>query len=234
MADIRRMQARDLFDFPESLPFGDFFDPEAAPWEWLPQISRALASFNFDLTRFPANLPPGVDVRGPVFLHPTVKLPAHCTLHGPAWIGPEVEIRPGAFVRDRVIVGAGSVLGNSCEYKNCLLMENVETPHYNYVGDSILGNRSHLGAGVICANLRLARDEVVIRIGDKRFPTGLKKVGAFLGDGAEAGCNSVLQPGTILGRRAAVVSMPFTGYLPAGKLALPKTDYRIISRPDLD
>lgn len=228
------MKARDLFDWPVNLPFAGSFDPEAHPWEWLPKIREALGDFAFDkadgaMTAFPD----GVHVEGPVFLHESVRLPAFCSITGPAWIGPEVEIRPGAFVRGNVIVGRGSILGNSCEYKNCLLMEDVQTPHYNYVGDSILGNKAHLGAGVICANLRLAQDEVVIRIEGRRFATGLRKVGAFLGDGAEAGCNSVLQPGTILGRRAAVISMPFTGYLPAGKLAIPETRHRVISRiPD--
>ena len=224
------MKAKELFDWPEGLPFGEFFDPEAAPWEWLPVIRTALADFDFSESGGLESLPPGIDCEGPVFIHREARLPAYATIRGPAWIGPGVEIRPGAFIRGNVIVGAGSVLGNACEYKNCLLMERVETPHYNYVGDSILGNRAHLGAGAICANLRLARDEVVIRIGRERFPTGLRKVGAFLGDGAEAGCNSVLQPGTILGKRAAVISMPFSGYLPAGKLAIPENRMRILSR----
>lgn len=224
------MKASDLFDWPESIPFGDYFDPGAHPWEWLPRIKEALEAFNFDMARGHNDLPPAVDVKGPVFIHPTVTLPAFCTIHGPAWIGPNVEIRPGTYIRGNVIVGSGTVLGNSCEYKNCLLMEQVETPHYNYVGDSILGNKAHLGAGVICANLRLARDEVIIRIEGERYHTGLRKVGAFLGDGAEAGCNSVLQPGSILGRRAAVISMPFTGYLPAGKLAIPETKMRVLPR----
>ena len=224
------MKARDLFDWPESLPFADCFDMEAAPWEWLPQIGKALDRFDFESARGFADIPEGVSIEGKVYLHPTVRLPAYCTIIGPAFIGPEVEIRPGAYVRGNVIVGKGSVLGNACEYKNCLLMERVETPHFNYVGDSILGNRAHLGAGVICANLRLARDEVVIKVDRHRYPTGLRKVGAFLGDGAEAGCNSVLQPGTILGRGAAVISMPFAGYLPAGKIAMPENRFRVLPR----
>ncbi len=225
------MKARELFDWPEGLPFAAHFDPDAHPWEWLPAIRRALEAFDFAAARGIEEVPRGVAVSGPVFLHPTVRLPAYATLNGPAWIGPGVEIRPGAFIRGNVIVGAGSVLGNSCEYKNCLLLEHVETPHYNYVGDSILGNRAHLGAGAICANLRLARDEVVIRIGRERYPTGLRKVGAFLGDGAEAGCNSVLQPGAILGRGSAVITMAFSGHLPAGMIALPETAYRVLPRP---
>jgi NDP-sugar pyrophosphorylase family protein len=226
------MKAQELFDWPADLPFAEYFDLDAHPWEWLPKIKEALASFDFDSAIGHDFIPAGVDISGPVFIDPTVTLPAYCTIKGPAWIGPGVQIRPGAYIRGNVIVGARSVLGNSCEYKNCLLMERVETPHYNYVGDSILGNRSHLGAGVICANLRLARDEVIIKIERQRYHTGLRKVGAFLGDGAEAGCNSVLQPGTILGRNAAVISMPFNGYLPAGKIAIAENRFRVLPRPD--
>ena len=231
MDEAGPMKAHDLFDWPENLPFAEFFDMEAHPWEWLPRIREALESFNFDEARGLEDFPPGVSVEGEVYLHPTVRLPHTCTIIGPAWIGPEVEIRPGAYIRGNVIVGRGCVLGNACEFKNCLLMEKVETPHYNYVGDSILGNRAHLGAGAICANLKLARDEVVVKFEKERYRTGLRKVGAFLGDGAEAGCNSVLQPGTILGRKAAVLSMPFSGYLPAGKIAVPENKYRVLNRP---
>lgn len=225
------MEAKNLFDFPDSIPFADYFDPEANPWEWLPQISKALDSFNFDAVRMRDDIPRGVHLSGAVFLHPSVELPGYCTITGPCWIGPGVQIRPGAYIRGNVIVGANSVLGNACEYKNCLLMDKVETPHYNYVGDSILGNKAHLGAGVICANLRLARDEVVIRLDGKRYKTGLRKVGSFVGDEAEVGCNSVLQPGTILGKRSAVISMPFTGYLPENKMAIPDMRHRVIPRP---
>lgn len=226
------MQASELFDWPDSLnPFAAFFPLEAHPWEWLPQIRKALESYDFPEVCATRKRSPAVQIGKQVYLHPSVKLPAFCQIEGPAWIGPDVEIRPGAYIRSWVIVGAGSVLGNSCEYKNCLLMENVETPHYNYVGDSILGNRAHLGAGAICANLRLARDHVIIRIEGESFATGMRKVGAMMGDGAEASCNSVLQPGAVLGKRAAVISGAFSGYLPHGKLALGVTRARIISRP---
>ena len=124
------------------------------------------------------------------------------------------------------------MLGNSCEFKNALLLERVEAAHFNYVGDSVLGCKAHLGAGVILANLRLARDEVVIKLGDERIPTDRRKVGAFLGDGAEIGCNSVLQPGTIIGPRAAVLNLAFGGYLPAGQIAFAKQEVKRVRRPD--
>lgn len=224
------MQAQQLFDWPEELPFGEYFDPAMKPWQWVPQIAKALADFPFH-EQCTAPQDGSVFIGSNVYMHPTVKLPNFCHIQGPAWIGAGVEIRPGAYVRGNVIVGAGSVLGNSCEYKNCLLLEKVETPHYNYVGDSILGNRAHLGAGVICANLRLARDVVVIRLEDGTHPTGLRKLGALVGDGAEVSCNSVLQPGTILGKAAVVINTAFGGFLPEGKMAVGSSRPRILARP---
>lgn len=222
------MNAGDLFDWPESMPFGEWFSLSAFPWEWLPKIALALEAM--EPSPLP-EVPSGVDIRGKVHLDGSVRLPAYCTLHGPAWIGPGVEIRPGAYIRGNVIVGAGSVLGNACEYKNCLLLERVETPHYNYIGDSILGNRAHLGAGAICANLRLDRQPVMIRLDGSEHETGLRKVGAFIGDGAEAACHAVLQPGTILGRRSAVLAGTFAGVLPAGKMAVAPRAVKVLDRP---
>jgi len=213
------LKAADFFTLPPSLAvFASYFPPDVPPWEWLRRISPALAEFTFNASLPP--VPPGVQAEGPLWIHPTVKFPAHATLIGPAYIGARTEIRPGAFVRGHVIVGEGCVLGNSCEYKNCLLMDQVATPHYNYVGDSILGNRAHLGAGVICSNLRLDQREVVVRIGATKQPTGLRKFGAIVGDGAEVGCNAVLNPGTLLGPRALVApAIAFGGYLAAGHAA---------------
>lgn len=224
------MQAHQLFDLPPSLKgFEAFFDPEAEPWDWVKAIGGALEGV--DLTLSPVDVPQGVSIEGKVYLHPSVKLPPYARLEGPAWIGPEVEIRPGAFVRGNVIVGAGCVLGNACEYKNCLLLENVQTPHYNYVGDSILGNGAHLGAGVICSNLRLDQAEVNVHTPQGRVPTGMRKLGALLGDGAEVGCNSALQPGTILDKHALVGPVvAFSGYVPPWHVALSKNE--VMTRPD--
>ncbi len=217
------LTAADFFTLPPSLAvFAAHFPADVPPWEWLRRIGPALEAFTFDGTLPP--LPPGVHAEGPLWIHPTVKLPAHATLIGPAYIGARTEIRPGAFLRGNVIVGTACVLGNSCEYKNCLLMDGVASPHYNYVGDSILGNRAHLGAGVICSNLRLDQREVVVRIGGVKHPTGLRKFGAILGDQAEVGCNTVLNPGTLLGRRALVApAIAFGGYLAAGRMARTRT-----------
>lgn len=213
------MKASELFTLPASLAlFAPHFPSEGEPWEWLKQIGPALAGFS--LPPLAINFPPGIHVEGQIWLHPTVRLPRHATLIGPAWIGAHTEIRPGAFVRGNVIVGERCVLGNSCEFKNCLLMDRVQVPHFSYVGDTILGNGAHLGAGVICSNLRLDQQPVTVRDAQGLHPTGLRKFGAILGDEAEVGCNAVLQPGTILGRRALVMPLTaFGGVLPAATIA---------------
>lgn len=228
------MKAADLYEWPESLAhFASHFELEAPPWTWVGQVEAALAAFDFDAEPARTDIPAGVHIEGPVYLHPTVKLPPYAFIKGPAWIGPETEIRPGAYIRGKVIVGAKCVLGNSSEFKNSLLLDKVQAPHFNYVGDSALGNGAHLGAGVICANLRLDQKPVPITLPDGgRTSSGMRKLGALMGDYAEAGCNSVLQPGAVLGKRAVVISMPFAGYLPPNKIAYSKERPAIVGRRD--
>jgi NDP-sugar pyrophosphorylase family protein len=162
-----------------------------------------------------------------------VKLPPQATIIGPAYIGARTEIRPGAFIRGNVITGEGCVLGNASEFKNCLLLDGVQAPHFNYVGDSILGNGAHLAAGVICSNLRLDQGEVVIQLPAGPVSTGLRKFGAVLGDKAEVGCNAVLNPGTLLGPRSLVMPcMSFGGYLPANTIARVKQTVTTVPRRD--
>jgi NDP-sugar pyrophosphorylase family protein len=213
------MKAADFYTLPTSLAsFAPFFDPADAPWNWLRAIPAALAWL--PKAEPWAGLPPGVRIEGEVHLASDVRLPAYCTIIGPAWIGPGTEIRPGAFIRGNVIVGAGCVLGNSCEFKNCLLMDGVQVPHFSYVGDSILGNKAHLGAGAICSNLRLDQKPVTVRTDERFYETGLRKFGAILGDAAEVGCNSVLNPGSVLGRRSLVApGTVFSGHLPDATIA---------------
>jgi len=123
---------------------------------------------------------------------------------GPCIIGHKTEVRPGAFIRGSALIGDHCVIGNSTELKNCILFDNVQVPHYNYVGDSILGYKSHMGAGAITSNVKSDKTHVSVRCSDEKMETGRKKMGAMLGDYAEIGCNSVLNPGTIIGRNAAV------------------------------
>ena len=229
------MKASAFFDLPDSLSlFKEHFLPDVPVWEWIKAIEPALAKAPLPVpTEGPLPGKPGVHISGRVYLHPSVKLPPMATLIGPAWIGPEVEIRPGAYVRGNVIVGRGSVLGNSCEYKNALLLEKVETMHFNYVGDSVLGNGAHLGAGVICSNLRLDRKAVVVQLPDGYVDSGLRKFGAILGDKAEVGCNSVLNPGTLLGKRSLVApAIAFGGYLAPAMIAKTRTTMSLVERRD--
>jgi len=213
------VHASAFFALPASLAhFARFFPGEVARWEWLGRMGEALGWVDFG--PFEQAIPPGVQVEGRVWLHPTVRLPAYATLLGPAWIGARTEVRPGAFVRGNVIVGEGGVLGNASEFKNCLLLDGVQAPHFNYVGDSVLGNGAHLGAGAICSNLRLDQAEVIARLPTGPVPTGRRKFGAVLGDHAEVGCNAVLNPGALLGPRALVMpGTVFGGYLPPAMVA---------------
>lgn len=137
-----------------------------------------------------------------VYVAKDVKIAKTATIEGPCVIGKGTEVRPGAYIRGKVLIGEGCVIGNSTEIKNAILFDSVQVPHYNYVGDSILGYHSHMGAGVICSNVRGDKKPVVIHGDDEKIETGLKKVGAMLGDYAEIGCNSVLCPGVIIGRGA--------------------------------
>ena len=226
------MKASDLFDLPASLErFSEFFTPDMAPWEWVKNIKNALSSVDFSSLESKKDIPSGVEVEENVFIHPTVSLPPYAHIKGPAWIGAHTEIRIGCFVRGNVIVGEGCVMGNSCEYKNSMLMDKVETPHYNYVGDSVLGTRSHLGAGVICANLRLDRNNVLLTLPEGRIDSIMRKLGAMVAEYAEAGCNSVLQPGSILMKRSIVLScVAFKGYLEENTITGPKLQMRNLPR----
>lgn len=139
-----------------------------------------------------------------VWVHKMAKVFPSAYLGAPCIIGPETEVRHCAFIRGSALVGANCVVGNSVELKNVILFDNVQVPHYNYVGDSILGYKSHMGAGSITSNVKSDKSLVVIRNGEERIETGRKKIGAILGDYVEVGCNSVLNPGTIIGRNSNV------------------------------
>lgn len=152
-------------------------------------------------------------------------------IKGPAIIGENCEIRHGAYIRGNVIIGNGCVIGNSCEVKNSILLDRVEVPHYNYVGDSILGNGSHLGAGAICSNFKLAKTNVSIRFEEQVIDTGLRKFGAVIGDDSQVGCNSVLNPGSVLGKNCILYSgVQWRGVLAADSIVKLPSSYLIVER----
>ncbi len=192
--------------------------PEDAPvWTALSRIESYL---EFRLQRdIRVQVPPGVFLGEDVFIDEGTVLEPGCVIRGPAWIGRNCEIRAGCYIRQNVIVGDGCVLGNSCEFKNCVIFDDCEVPHYNYVGDSILGHRAHLGAGVVLSNVRLDRTEVMVKGARETVATGLRKFGAVIGDYAEIGCNSVISPGSLIGRRSIVYPLThFGGVLEADSI----------------
>ena len=171
---------------------------ETYPWEVLPLIKdfiletgKTLSGEEFDKV--------GEDV----WIHKTAKIYPNANIYGPCIIDAETEVRPGAFIRGNALVGKKCVVGNSTELKNVILFNNVQVPHYNYVGDSVLGYKAHMGAGSITSNVKSDKTLVVVK-GEENYETGLKKFGAMLGDRVEVGCNSVLNPGTVIGRDSNV------------------------------
>ncbi len=189
------------------------FEQLTYPWEILPKIKGYLQQ-----QLKPAML--GTLLGKPfvgenVFIGKGTVIEEGAMIKGPAWIGENCELRKGAYLRENVIIGNGVVIGNSSEIKNALIFDEAQIPHFNYVGDSILGFRAHLGAGAILSNVRLDREEIVITAGFKKLKTGLKKFGAILGDRAEIGCNAVLSPGSIIGRDSIIYpNTSWRGILP--------------------
>jgi bifunctional UDP-N-acetylglucosamine pyrophosphorylase / glucosamine-1-phosphate N-acetyltransferase len=153
------------------------------------------------------------------------------TIKGPAWIGNNCEIRSGCYIRENVIIGDGVVLGNSCEFKNCIVFNDAEIPHFNYVGDSVLGYQVHLAAGVILSNVRLDRKEITLKMESDFIPTGLRKFGAIVGDRAEIGCNTVISPGSIIGRNSLIYPLThFGGVLPENTVLKLRQDLHQVAR----
>lgn len=184
------------------------------PWEALPAIGDFIRELGKSL---PAE---EYEQRGEsVWVAKSAKVFDSAYLAGPAIIGPETEVRQCAFIRGNALVGAGCVVGNSTELKNVILFDGVQVPHYNYVGDSILGYKSHMGAGSITSNVKSDKTLVTVHAGEEALPTGLKKFGAMLGDHVEVGCNSVLNPGTVIGRNTNVYPLSMVrGCVPANSI----------------
>jgi len=175
-------------------------------------------------------------ISGAVYIGAGTIIEHGAMIKGPAWIGEGCEIRNGAYIRENVVVGNGVVLGNSCEFKNCLIFDEAQIPHFNYVGDSILGHNAHLGAGAILSNVRLDHAPVAVYSAEGPINTGLKKFGAIVGDRAEIGCNSVLSPGSIIGRDTIIYpGTSWRGVLPSNSIAKmePQT-LRILPRQSRD
>lgn len=203
---------RDLYDLSHTLA-GDYLAGFTYPWEALAGIGDLILSLGPTLGADYTEVSPQVWVHKTATVAPTAFLGAPCI------IGPETEVRHCAFIRGSALVGAHCVVGNSVELKNVILFDRVQTPHYNYVGDSILGYKSHMGAGSITSNVKSDKTPVVVKGGSEAIETGRKKVGAMLGDFVEVGCNSVLNPGTVIGRHTNIYPVSCVrGVVPANSI----------------
>lgn len=188
----------DLFDLSHTLA-ANYLENYEFPWQALKRIKDFIISSgeNLDENEYK-------EIQPQIWIHKTVVVASSALISAPCIIGSDTEIRHGAFIRGSVLIGRNCVIGNSTEIKNSILFDNVQVPHYNYVGDSILGYKAHMGAGSITSNVKSDKTLVNVRYGDKIIETGLKKFGAILGDNTEIGCNAVLNPGTIVGRKSNI------------------------------
>ena len=201
-ADLKQTMAKELL---ESVDY---------PWEVLPKIGEFILELGAKLSE------EEYEKQGEnVWIAKSAKIYPNNYIAGPAIIGANTEVRPGAFIRGNALVGENCVVGNSTELKNVILFNNVQVPHYNYVGDSILGYKSHMGAGSITSNVKSDKTLVTINVNGEKVPTERKKVGAVLGDNVEVGCGSVLNPGTVVGPDSNIYPLSMVrGYVPAGSI----------------
>lgn len=219
---------KDLFDLTQT-EHADLFEDCQYAWEPLRTIQSYLA----------ARLRPGLRNRcegvayigEKVFIGEGTVVEDGAMIKGPAIIGRNCEIRHNAYIREHVIIGDHCVVGNSCEIKNSLLFNHVVAPHFNYVGDSILGFKAHLGAGVKISNFKLVSGNIQIEMDGRQFDTGLRKFGALLGDNAEVGCNAVLNPGSIIGRNSVIYpTTNWRGVLAANRIVKNKAAQEVVDR----
>ncbi|MBR1584259.1 MAG: UDP-N-acetylglucosamine pyrophosphorylase [Clostridia bacterium] len=213
------LKTAELFDFTHTLAAPLLRETEY-PWEALDGIKDFILALGPTLPREEYDeIAPQVWVAKDATVYPTAALGAPCI------IGHKTEVRHCAFIRGSALVGDGAVVGNSVEIKNAILFDGVQVPHFNYVGDSIMGYKSHMGAGSVTSNVKSDKTPVVVKNGDEQIPTGRKKFGAMVGDQVEVGCNSVLNPGTVIGPRASVYPLSCVrGFVPADHIYKSKTD----------
>ena len=210
---MEQFQIKNVYNLEETIA-APLFDGAVYPWELLPKIGAYIIELGGSL---PADK---YEKRGEnIWIAKSAKVAPTAYMNGPCIIDEDAEIRHCAFIRGNAIVGKGAVVGNSTELKNVILFNKVQVPHYNYVGDSILGFKSHMGAGSITSNVKSDKTLVVVKSSYGNIETGLKKMGAMLGDNVEVGCNSVLNPGTVIGRNSNIYPTSMVrGYVEADSI----------------
>jgi NDP-sugar pyrophosphorylase family protein len=196
---MEALKIKNIFEDLDQTIAKELFEQAEYPWEVLSQIESFILKVGPTLPKEEYD-----QVKEDVWVAKSAKVAPTAHLGGPLIIGPDTEVRHCAFIRGKALVGAGCVVGNSTELKNVILFNSVQVPHYNYVGDSILGYKSHMGAGSITSNVKSDKTLVTIQAEGEKIETGLKKMGAVLGDFVEVGCNSVLNPGTVIGHHSNV------------------------------
>ena len=208
-----KLKISNLYDMTQTIA-GELFEGVEYPWQVLPLIGDFIKKLGASLEKSEYD-----EVAENVWIAKSAKVAPTAYINGPCIIGKEAEIRHCAFIRGNAIVGEGAVVGNSTELKNVVLFNKVQVPHYNYVGDSVLGYKSHMGAGSITSNVKSDKALVKVRCDGEVIETGLKKFGAMLGDNVEVGCGSVLNPGTVIGRESNVYPLSSVrGYVEAGSI----------------
>ena len=210
---MEECKIENLYDLQETIA-KNIFNGVTYPWEVLPKIEEFIIELGKKLDNDEY-----IKQDDDVWIAKSAKIAQTACIIGPTIIDKNAEIRHCAFIRGKVIVGQGAVVGNSTELKNTILFNKVQVPHYNYVGDSILGYKSHMGAGSIASNLKSDKKLVVVKNGVRNIETGLKKLGVMLGDEVEVGCGSVLNPGTVIGRNTNIYPLSFVrGVIPANSI----------------
>ena len=210
---MKGLTVKELYTLEETIA-KDIFDGAVYPWEVLPKISSFIIELGNTLSSEEYD-----KIGENVWIAKSAKVAPTAFINGPAIIGKDAEVRHCAFIRGNAIVGEGAVVGNSTELKNVILFNKVQVPHYNYVGDSILGYKSHMGAGSITSNVKSDKKLVVVKGADGEIETGMKKFGAMLGDEVEVGCGSVLNPGTVVGSHTNIYPLSSVrGVVPAGSI----------------
>lgn len=205
---MEKLKVKNLYDLSHTIAV-ELFESITYPWEALPRIKDFILELGEKLDR---NIYDRVD--DDIWVAKSAKIAPSASLNGPLIICEDAEVRHCAFIRGSAIVGKNAVVGNSTELKNCILFDNVQVPHYNYVGDSIYGYKSHTGAGTIASNLKSDKSLVSVFCDGEKVETGVKKFGAMIGDFVEVGCNSVMNPGTVIGRNSSVYPLSFVrGYV---------------------
>ena len=211
---MEQLKIKNLFEDLDQTQAKELLESAEYPWEVLAGIGDFILKLGETLSE------EEYEKQGEnVWIAKSAKIYPNNYITGPTIIGPETEVRPGAFIRGNALVGAKCVVGNSTELKNVILFNNVQVPHYNYVGDSILGYKSHMGAGSITSNVKSDKTLVTITCDGEKVPTERKKVGAILGDNVEIGCGSVLNPGTVVGKNSNIYPLSMVrGYVPANSI----------------